>query len=1189
MDGIDEHDRFLKFSEEAGDFLPDFDGAPKFSNFKEPVYPLDLEERDSSASKSAKMNYFSDYHNRPLPPSAEPAKTPPLTLKTTSDVVGHLKHDSDQDGRNNRHRNDFRDDHATFDFERKINKNSDSKPSPFEVLNSLKLEKPESLPDAHQVPENTLHSSSHLSNDRGQLTSGLSEPSSIHHKLNTGNRKYPSPHSDTISGLQISTSGPPDFPYREHSNFDISNHRKYLSRHSDTISGLQISTSGPPVFLYREDSNINTSDRRKLFSRLREPTSGDKAPTSGPPLDFRLDRKPSLIDPDVSPLRLRDPESFLGEAANFADPRNEREVVGVTSSGRLMTSSGRSMTSIGRSTVKSRFHDELLEIKRRVIKFPDAPEMEPVENSTRVPEDFLPYDYFGFLFRVIQPNDFPVDIVEELLWNQVSLIGLFFKSLWYEFGFIYCSALAGMLALAVPCVVFVHLCYRMSDEKPPSSQHPPPPPDMLPTRAHRCQRATLALTLQILLAVFLVGLVGQFAATEHMTSTFQRTPQTIESAARDLTAFIQSAKNQLQFLVLGSLDKALDAISTDFENIEPLLGKPVQMELAQETGVDVALITLIDAAKETRNVARKVDVLLSNCKTTKSLITTTQEKLEELQRQIERFRQQCSSAEKPLCDTIETFDLEVVLRVDKTLGDSKLQYIRRLEDETLNSLVKNLSDLFHDIPKKVGQDTKDLRTEIWTKLIRRQKRIENSLKSFDTFLEDLSSKIDQLSVTSVEFVREANDYELLWYIIASGAFLLMSMVWFLLLFGLICGCCGADQKARAIFLLTVFIMTFLSISLWLLVLVSLVVGGHGEALVCRPLYEEPTFSALSQVIDDPGIIFQPPEETTPMKRGFFSHLLREKNRVDIPIKDMLRDCSVNRASYPTFKLESLFDIKEETDVAKWDSLETELSNLRLNLSHLHLFTPTSHSQLSDLLLGLSINLTDHRHQLKGPVTGRDMSSFVSQMESVANQIRNLETATHLETLAARTKRLIGSHIKPLEEQKEALIYQITALELQLTPLHRQVNQSLSHLKTIQFFINSQASSIAQKKSANYVDRIKFYLLQYRENVMEKAFNSAAGCYPVWYIFKAMRSLFCQHMVDTVNLFWISLAWCLGIILAATPICLKLAERYAQNEEDIVRPIQPPPYCSNHGSPTGTIRISDRDGQWASIEESGGNW
>jgi hypothetical protein len=42
------------------------------------------------------------------------------------------------------------------------------------------------------------------------------------------------------------------------------------------------------------------------------------------------------------------------------------------------------------------------------------------------------------------------------------------------------------------------------------------------------------------------------------------------------------------------------------------------------------------------------------------------------------------------------------------------------------------------------------------------------------------------------------------------------------------------------------------------------------------------------------------------------------------------------------------------------------------------------------------------------------------------------------------------------------VYQLTALEVQLMPIEKQITQSMSHLKTIQYFIGNQGLTIAQE-------------------------------------------------------------------------------------------------------------------------------
>jgi len=46
--------------------------------------------------------------------------------------------------------------------------------------------------------------------------------------------------------------------------------------------------------------------------------------------------------------------------------------------------------------------------------------------------------------------------------------------------------------------------------------------------------------------------------------------------------------------------------------------------------------------------------------------------------------------------------------------------------------------------------------------------------------------------------------------------------------------------------------------------------------------------------------------------------------------------------------------------------------------------------------------------------------------------------------------------------QDELVYQLTALEVQLIPIEKQITQSMSHLKTIQYFIGNQGTAIAQE-------------------------------------------------------------------------------------------------------------------------------
>ncbi|KAL1116281.1 hypothetical protein AAG570_005776 [Ranatra chinensis] len=260
--------------------------------------------------------------------------------------------------------------------------------------------------------------------------------------------------------------------------------------------------------------------------------------------------------------------------------------------------------------------------------------------------------------------------------------------------------------------------------------------------------------------------------------------------------------------------------------------------------------------------------------------------------------------------------------------------------------------------------------------------------------------------------------------------------------------------------------------------------------------------------DEPGVIYV-------KKGGFMPNFLYDNGSIEMPLGDVIESCKLNKSSYTTFGLKHIFDIEQATDPQKWTDLKAKIDEINVRSMDLQVLTPTLNANLRDLFQGLSVNLTTLRIQLSGPVANKDLESFANQLESVSSQISDLSIATHLETLASRSRRIISSHIESLEEQKERLIYRLTALELKVGPLQRQVNQSLAHLKTIQYFINNQWSTIAHQNVKDYAARLNSYLDQFHAYLKEAIDGSGVSCAPIWELFHATRILLCKHIVDPI--------------------------------------------------------------------------
>lgn len=109
----------------------------------------------------------------------------------------------------------------------------------------------------------------------------------------------------------------------------------------------------------------------------------------------------------------------------------------------------------------------------------------------------------------------------------------------------------------------------------------------------------------------------------------------------------------------------------------------------------------------------------------------------------------------------------------------------------------------------------------------------------------------------------------------------------------------------------------------------------------------------------------------------------------------------------------------------------------------------------------STNLTFLRLQATAPVTKRDLNSLVDQLHTVARQLSDAATARKFDNIAFVVRKIILNELQKLIDLKNSILLKITMLELLLPPLGKQANQSLVHLKTIQYFLDTEGWKVAE--------------------------------------------------------------------------------------------------------------------------------
>lgn len=88
----------------------------------------------------------------------------------------------------------------------------------------------------------------------------------------------------------------------------------------------------------------------------------------------------------------------------------------------------------------------------------------------------------------------------------------------------------------------------------------------------------------------------------------------------------------------------------------------------------------------------------------------------------------------------------------------------------------------------------------------------------------------------------------------------------------------------------------------------------------------------------------------------------------------------------------------------------------------------------------------------------------------------MATSARMVTLGNRARRLHVSVFIPLDQIRNEIVYHLTALELQREPWMHQVNNTLMHLKSTQFYLNKESSNVFFVKTKAFKDRcVRFFL------------------------------------------------------------------------------------------------------------------
>lgn len=185
-------------------------------------------------------------------------------------------------------------------------------------------------------------------------------------------------------------------------------------------------------------------------------------------------------------------------------------------------------------------------------------------------------------------------------------------------------------------------------------------------------------------------------------------------------------------------------------------------------------------------------------------------------------------------------------------------------------------------------------------------------------------RIDKTWTNTLPAIDEIDDVSQFLYSLTMTTAVIVFIVTLLLFGGLGYGCARSENRARQTFIIAATTISLGCIGLGMFTTFVMLLGGHGEVFLCRPLFESPNFSVLTKLIDHPGLVYG-----NGTKNGIIADILQPAAPLNATIfnatlSDALKKCENNQSSFSVFGVEALMNLTDTTELKQYPLLESAI-------------------------------------------------------------------------------------------------------------------------------------------------------------------------------------------------------------------------------------------------------------------------
>ncbi|XP_041122464.1 prominin-1-A-like isoform X12 [Polyodon spathula] len=776
--------------------------------------------------------------------------------------------------------------------------------------------------------------------------------------------------------------------------------------------------------------------------------------------------------------------------------------------------------------------------------------------------------------HVVQPNPYPHDLVTKVAQQKLSEVKqeyhkpencvLALQAIYYEMGFIVCASLGVLFVLFMPlvglCFCMCRCCDNCGGEMHQRQK-----------KNADCRRGFFVTLLFVTSLIISAGVLCAYAANQNLSTQLKGVRKLVDSNFRDLKTFVNDTPMQIAYLA-NQYNTAKNKVISDLDNIGPLLGSRICAQMGKEVlpALDGAL-SLAGAMRETKQALENVSVSLE----------VLQEATNSLQVNLLNERARLSNTlNDPACSapgvsstcrdirrTLSQLSINANYSALPNV-DTELSNVKNVLKTDLSNIIQKGYSTFNDTPDLVKNQTKNIVSGIKSMLdaigsnitsFSKQSPVQDILTNFTLYLSQSQSFVE-------DYYPVINQYDFYRWM---GCIIVCCMVVLILAFnflGLLCGTCGYNKHASPttrgcisntggkLLMAGVGFSFMFSWVLMIIVVITFVVGGNVEKLVCEPFENR----ALFKILDTPYLM-------NPNWKNLLPGFLYQNPEIDLTFEKLYSNCKDNKGIYAALQMDNIFNISEYLNASMYTRDVVDVFEfVNVDLSDMVLLDANAKQNLLNFSnTGIvSINYEAYLAEINKGVTKVDLLSFAKDLEDQAGKLPKGALENALKGHASSIRFIHGKQVVPLEQAmkyfkaRSTLNQSVRLLQRTTSDLPNKINHVIGALDAAQHLISSNGSLIITQETEKYMEMMIGYFKQYIDWVKNSIIMEVAACKPVANVVDTVEILTCSFVADSLNTFWFGLGCCTVFLIPSIIISVKLAKFFRRmDSEDVYDDIE----------------------------------